>query len=114
LGGDVADVFAANEVVGDAPSQGPKGKEGEQKGRQSEGARAAAAGLLILDDAKRGHDDATSTFSDRTVTASLFAREGGEQIAFGGGGTRSGTLSGARSRVGGIVAGQFSRSHTAS
>ena len=51
LSGDVADVFAANEVVGDPPSQGPKAKEGEQKGRQDEGTRATAAGLLILDDA---------------------------------------------------------------
>src|ERR1035441_8862828 len=73
LGGHVSDMLATNKVVGDAPSQGPKGKEGEQKGRQSKGARTAAAGLLILDDTKRSHDDATSAFSNGAVAASLFA-----------------------------------------
>jgi hypothetical protein len=78
LGCDVADVLAANEVVGDAPSQGPKGKEGEQEGRQSEGTRTAAAGLLTPDDAKRSHDDAARGFGDHPVAAGLFAGEGGE------------------------------------
>jgi hypothetical protein len=89
LGSDVADVFPPNEVVGDAPNEGPEGKERQQKGCKGQGAGAPAASLLILHDAERSEHDPARILGDSAVAAGLFARERSKQVAVGGARGRS-------------------------
>jgi hypothetical protein len=76
-------VLPANEVVCNPPGERTETQQGKHEGRERYGTGAAAAGLLILDDAMRSQHDAAGFFGNGAVATGLLAGEGRKEIGVG-------------------------------